>query len=166
MKELTRNEPVLIDLLKHVLFQVPLEIEGDVNWDEVLQEAEKQTVSGLVASVAPVEAGEAWHRVFYRVIAKNVQICHAQRELIDLFSRHSIPLVILKGTAAAIYYPNPLLRIMGDIDFIIPKDAFETAVSLMKKNGYTISHQEVEKDARHIGYEKNGIIFELHHHFS
>ena len=166
MKELTRNEQVLIDLLKHVLFQVPLEIEGDVNWDEVLQEAEKQTVSGLVASVAPVEAGEAWHRVFYRVIAKNVQICHAQRELIDLFSRHSIPLVILKGTAAAIYYPNPLLRIMGDIDFIIPKDAFETAVSLMKKNGYTISHQEVEKDARHIGYEKNGIIFELHHHFS
>ena len=41
---------------------------------------------------------------------------HCQKQL---FENNNIPLVILKGTAAAMYYPKPQLRTMGDIDFLV-----------------------------------------------
>ncbi len=35
-----------------------------------------------------------------------------QKNLVSLFTANDIPFVIIKGMAAAVYYPNPLLRTM------------------------------------------------------
>ena len=43
---------------------------------------------------------------------------------------------------------------------------FEEAAELMEKNGYLLSHPSSSENPRHLGYTKNGVRFELHHHFS
>ena len=75
-----------------------------------------------------------------------------------------IPFVILKGNAAAIYYKHPEYRKMGDIDFLVPQDEFEHAQKILQENGYQRDNHG--ENPRHVGFKKNGISFELHHHFS
>ena len=60
---------------------------------------------------------------------------------------------------------------MGDVDLLVQHDKFHEAERLLEANGYVYTHGKnyIEKgqtEPRHIGYEKNGIEFELHHHFS
>ena len=85
-----------------------------------------------------------------------------QSQLVDLFEQAGIPMVILKGTAAAIYYPEPFRRMMGDVDFLVPQDCFEEALCLMEENGY----RQFRDGERHAELKKDGIEFELHHRFS
>jgi hypothetical protein len=87
---------------------------------------------------------------------------YEQNSLISLFSSNSIPLFIFKGTAAAIYYPNPSLRTFGDIDFYVPQEFFSSARDLIERSGYHF----IENNDRHYEYEKNGICFELHSRIS
>ena len=48
-----------------------------------------------------------------------------QDQLLDLLEQNDIPCVILKGSAAAMAYPNPTLRSMGDVDFLVKRKDFE-----------------------------------------
>ena len=118
--ELTDTEIALFGLIKKALFGIPFIQHDHVNWDDVYQEAQKQAISGVVAKYVPESAGFQWRQVDAICIGNNIRYLHAQNELIELFKAHNIPLSILKGTAAAVYYPDPILRMMGDIDFIVP----------------------------------------------
>ena len=90
---------------------------------------------------------------------------HAQSELINIFKNNNIPLVILKGVSAAVYYSAPMNRTMGDIDFIVPQEMFENACILMDQKGYLPGIQK-PLNTRHKNYVKGNIAYELHHHFS
>ena len=47
----------------------------------------------------------------------NLQVAW-QHLLVDrLMEKGRIPYVILKGSASGVYYPSPMDRIMGDVDF-------------------------------------------------
>ena len=84
--------------------------------------------------------------------------------MVKLFRDYNIPLVVLKGTAAAMYYPNPYLRAMGDVDFVVTYDRFDEARSVMEANGYAFRSDC--GDDRDYEYIKNDVVFELHHRFS
>ena len=125
---------------------------------EVLAEAQRQAIVPMIAP-ASIEASQ--YTVHY------IRILYAQDELVAFFRDSGIPMVILKGAAAAVYYSEPIQRTMGDIDLIVPQSLFESAQSLMEQSGYERETVEPDKlDARHIAYNKDGITFELHHHFS
>ena len=94
-----------------------------------------------------------------------IRILYAQDMLRELLNSAGIPMVILKGTAASIYYPEPFLRTMGDIDFIVPADRFQEASALLTENGYSVAHEEHKLD-RHIAYLKDDISLEMHIRFS
>jgi len=152
-------EQTLCDLLKQSLFNIPFDPPADTDWQAVLSEAKAQTVQGLI--VLPMEE---WRAEYAKNIAKSIRILHEEQNLIKLFC--NTPIAILKGTAAAVYYPEPLKRTMGDIDFIVPQENFDNASELMEKNGYKLIHPMSEQSPRHAEYIKNGVDFELHHHFS
>ena len=83
-----------------------------------------------------------------------------------LLDENVIPFVILKGNAAAIYYKNPSLRSMGDVDFIVNEDDFFRTKEIMLNSGYELKHDAELDDFRHISFEKNKTSFELHRKFS
>lgn len=152
----------LIKLLKGSLFDLKVELDEHVDWEAVIQEARDQTVTALAAGSIEKGCSEDWNRAVIRNIYGFMRILHAQSDLIELFEAEDIPLVILKGAAAAIYYPVPERRAMGDIDFLVPQDRFDPALQLMKDHGYRFIHQ----GPRHTELMKDGIEFELHRQFS
>lgn len=70
------------------------------------------------------------------ILAINMQVSYEHTELHDLLTENSIPYVILKGVASASYYPNPVLRTMGDVDFLIDSANFLRVASLLESIGF------------------------------
>lgn len=161
---LNTNQIALLEALKKSLLGVEPNYPDDIDWYEVIKEAKTHTVIGLISHNIPFVDETAKHE-----ITKYIRILYEQDNLIKLFANNGIPCVILKGIAAAQYYPKPYLRSMGDVDFLVHKNDFLDAVNILENNGYVYLHGKNPTElhqSRDIAYVKNGIEFELHHHFS
>ena len=159
---MNRNQKALLELLKASLFGIEPELPEGIDWDAVLREAQAQTVVALAAKAVPRKAAAAWQESAMQSQANFIRVLHGQAQLVQLFEQAGIPLVILKGTAAAAYYPEPFRRSMGDVDFLVPPERFEEAVNLMLGNGY----REKGNGPRHKEFMKDGIEYELHRRYS
>lgn len=162
MVYIDREHACLLELLKSALFDMTPIIPESVNWNKIFESAKAQCIVPLLATSIPLEYREEWNRICFQSKAHFMQMIFEQNTLVRLFRDNNIPLVILKGTAAAIYYPNPILRTFGDIDFYICKEFLERARYLLEQNEYTFEL----KNERHYEYTKHGIEFELHTRFS
>ena len=160
---MTNEQTVLLNIIKVSPFGYEYTLPENVDWDGVFKEAKNQTVVSLCSSYIPKEQAGKWEQYTFAEMAHYVRVMHEQDQLCKLFTDNGIPLVILKGTAAAMYYPVPSRRSIGDIDFLVPQDRFADAKKLMNAGGYA---PENVKSERHYSYNKNGVHFELHHHFS
>ena len=136
----------------------------NTDWDAVISEAEDQAVLGIVIGAAPEDVRERWRSKANLVTAHFVRILHYQEQLYRLLKEHGIPMVILKGTAAAIYYPNPSQRSMGDIDYLVPMEHFDRTKELLVENGYSIADDP--RNPRHMHVYKGRVSFEQHRFFS
>lgn len=149
------------------LFKETQSFPVDVNWDDVFMESKKQAIASIVRAGVknslPSSLALSWNLFSAQEVGFTVQLMNAQRELTELLEYHGINYKILKGTAAAIYYPEPYYRTMGDIDFWVLIDQFDSACDIVAKNGYTKS---LRSDERHIKLIKNNILFEMHRHVS
>ncbi len=159
-----RTEQVLLEAIQKSIWGADIAFPSDTDWKVVLKEAEDQAVLGLVVGAAPETVRAEWNGRASTVTATFIRILHCQTQLCALLRANGVPSVILKGMAAAIYYPNPSQRSMGDVDFLVPVDDVARTKTLLSENGY-----EVEDDPRylrHMHVHKDGILFELHRKFS
>ncbi len=160
-------EKNLLTLLENALHQRRWNQPLKTDWNAVFEEAKYQTVIALAASALPPglteEEKEPWKKAQYWQLSEYLRYMHAQDELCHLLEKHEIPMVILKGSAAAVYYPRPSLRAMGDIDFLVPPELSTQTQSLLQENGYQLLDND---ERRHIEIRKNNISFELHYRFS
>ena len=158
------NQTVLLELIKCSLFgSVPC-LPVDTKWDEVLQEAQAQTVVAIAASAVPKELSAPWAEPVAKNTAHFMRVLFEQKKLTELFTKSGIPFVILKGCAAAVYYPRPECRTMGDVDFLVSEDKFETSRLLLEENGYRFERDF--GDGRDYIYTKGGVVLELHQRYS
>ena len=138
------------------------------DWAEVYGELCHQTVEALPADILGLAADPALQMQVLARTSKRMTRWYAlmkeQQSLSDLFRAHDIPFVVLKGATADIYYPQPMYRVMGDVDVIVKPEDFERAYELMKANAYEIHGDEA--NPRHVEVQKNGVLFELHRYFS
>lgn len=158
------NRLALLKLLNSSLFNVQPDLPGNTDWDAVYKEACDQTVVALGAPAVPPEKAEKWQQTALQSKAQYMRILYEQSNLIKLFEDNGIKLVIFKGCAAAMYYPKPFLRTMGDIDFLVPQGDFDAAQKLLSENGYEFLGDY--EDGRDYAYQKGGVVFELHRHYS
>ena len=152
----------LFKLLKASLFtDEPVEVD---NWKSVFTEMKAQTVAGLPAEWLkkhPIPGAAEWSAYCALQQGGWIRVMHGQKQLLELLDQHNIPCVILKGAAAAMYYPHPTLRSMGDVDFLVNREDLERAAEVLETNGYNLTHAKNDKH-HHYGYAKGGISFELH----
>ena len=97
---------------------------GPVNLTkEDLEELRAQTLVFLTADVREIACEDSVRSEIVQYAAKQMQkfsaYMKAQDDLTGLLTWDRIKPVIIKGTAAALYYPEPSLRAMGDIDFLL-----------------------------------------------
>lgn len=148
----------------------PFTPNADEDWTAVYQELVAQAVAPLASDVlgAPgVCQPELRQRILVNTmkrIGSFNRLMKHQQELSQMLQNAQIPFVVLKGSAAAIYYPQPELRTMGDVDIIVLPQDFDRAAQLMLDSGY--EQMVHEKDDRHNEYKKDGIEVELHRYFS
>ena len=100
-----------------------------------------------------------WEENTYQIMMSNMQVDADHAKLHKILSSANIPYVILKGNVSASYYPDPMLRAMGDVDFLIEKHNVGKVDLLLRKNGFEAqqSNHECER-----AYHKGISIWELH----
>ena len=161
---MNQTEQIFFQAIQKSLWNTNITFPEDTDWNAVLKEAESQAVLGIVIGVAPADIRKEWQARSSAGMAHFVRILHYQEQLYKLLKENDIPMVILKGTAATVYYPNPSQRTMGDIDYLVPLEHFDRAKDILQQNGYSVS--EDFRYLRHIDVGKDGISFEMHRFFS
>jgi hypothetical protein len=162
MNNLTKTENVLLSLVSNALFQSSVNIPLDVDWQAVAKEANAQSVFSLAFhnfELFPIEIQCAVKRQFKLNISNNVNVNWNHARLNEMMSKANIHYVILKGCASAYYYPEPIYRTMGDVDFLVPKNDLERADSILKQEGFVPWN---ENHICHIVYKKSGSHLEMH----
>ena len=134
--------------------------------DELIKELEQQTmlsVLGTNVDQLPFSDKNQAYCINYIMgcFAFTHELMYEQSQLVDLLQQNGIALAILKGSAAAMNYPEPAYRTSGDADFLVREADFQKAYELLKNNGYTLSYNEDHVDY-HYTLKKENITFELH----
>ncbi len=73
----------------------------------------------------------ALHRDFLNDAFLSVNRREVLREIIGAFSEEGIPVILMKGAVIRDYYPEPALRSMGDIDFVVRHEDREKSDRIM-----------------------------------
>lgn len=160
------SQRTLFCLLAHSLFHRDVFLPKDTDWEAVLCEAQAQTVLSVAFcrsrdyEISETVMTEA-KRLLRGLAMRDIVIHNGHTAIHNLLSQNGIPYVILKGAASAYYYPQTLLRGMGDVDFYVPPSHCETAIALLRANGFEESRGNEE--IHHTGWKWRGIKFELHH---
>lgn len=155
----------LFALLKNALLPGECEPPQDLeDWAAVFREMQAQSVVALPYAWLKEQQAVNYSPWITRCLqsqANWVKVMHGQARLLALLAEHQIDCVILKGAAAAMAYPNPSLRAMGDVDFLVKRCDRDRTARLLEENGYTLEHEK-DESYHHYGYSKNGVSFELH----
>ena len=139
----------------------------NIDWNYIYSEMQAQAVSSLAYpwlknhTIPDYDLQNKWMTSCLQQQARWIQIMYAQDNLITLMEQNNIPCVIIKGAAAMIAYPQPTVRAMGDIDFLVKREDYDKTASLLENNGYQLEHEK-NPTKHHYNYKKDGISFELH----
>ncbi len=161
----SKTQQIILTSLANSLFGAGKEICcPNEDLKNVFAESHFQTVSLLVFSEIVIGSdigadAAALKNILACTLSANVTVdaCHAS--LHSVLKKAGIPYTIIKGCASARYYPDPLMRSMGDVDFLIRPDDFEKADAALKAEGYIPNEKP---HAFHAGYVKNNCRFEMH----
>lgn len=135
----------------------------------VLEEAKAQTV---FTTVFPFLQDELMRRYpnefenaqedFFKNVILNTNNFQEHSELHELMEGQGIPYVAIKGLSSAAYYPDPSLREMGDVDFLVYEKDFEKAKQAVLSIGFVVDHGDDNKGI-HIAFSREPMsIWEQH----
>lgn len=136
----------------------------------LIKESKAQAVFPILFSALDVQLQELLNaeqyakcnEEFYRYAIAGTQNFAEHGELHELMVSNKMPYVAMKGIASAMYYPEPSLRSMGDVDFLVEQEKVAEAGKLLESIGFTVDHGE-EDEGKHIAYTRFPMsIWELH----
>lgn len=164
MDQLTNEQNTLLSLLGHNLFSSALELNSDVDWESLAKEARVQTVFSVAFNqyknlplddelAAKVKSTLMKYALSGATCFKNHTYLH------ELMQKHGIPYCVVKGAASAFYYPDPLSRSMGDVDFYIHPDDIDRALAVFEGEGFV---RDEADHPWHIALKKGNTHFEMH----
>lgn len=112
----------VLALLRGALWGEEAVYPADTDWQAVTKELQAQAIMGVIAGsdipeCVPAQTRAQWESLALLQGSRFYQLLHQQDQLLALLAKNDISLVILKGMAAAVYYPAPEMRVMGDVDF-------------------------------------------------
>ena len=160
------TQSTVCQLISAALFHTNEPYAADVDWQAVYEEMRAQTIQGLVMDILPElpcpdDLKKLWRSECFQMVKNGIRLRYEQAEFLSILEKQEVPYVVLKGTAAAMYYPNPMLRGMGDVDVYVPYRYHAELTKILTGNGY-VPISDTEDYKRHIEFKKNAVEFELH----
>lgn len=164
------KESAVCRVIRAALFQQETAWEPGLPWEDVFREMRVQTVDALAGELLgrlPLSQAlrERWRNHALKNVSEFFRLAAVQEELVQILEEAGVPFVILKGMAAACYYPSPWQRAMGDVDLIVAPACFTRAAGLLAGHGFVPAEEE-EPGERHLTLTKDGILIEMHRHFA
>lgn len=158
---ISKTERDLISLISNALFSAPIVDFVDNGWNTISKEAERQAVFPFLSTseLIPMEYRKALKKNASVLIANNMRVDYNHAELHELLTSNNLSYVVLKGCASASYYPEPTLRMMGDVDFLVSPNNVERAGEVLKLEGFSpwgVNH------ICHIVYTREDAHLEMH----
>ena len=163
--ELNQTQKTLLGVVAQALTGTEYDIPKDTDWVALFAESKAQAVAPLVFSCVSekctdTEVFQKWKSLTMRTFQRNMQIQWQHGALHQLLTEYNIPYCIIKGCTSAMDYPDPLLRAMGDVDFLVPDAFWDTAKQVLLEEGFSCSGEE---HAFHLAFYKESIAMEMHH---
>ncbi len=161
-------QKTLLSMIRTVLWNEPFSGEEGITDEERYQEAVRYSLVGFLSGKINEFCKEdsatrkKWSKGALADYQKSLRMLAAQVSLCDILGEHNIKPVFLKGMASAWYYPDPLLRQIGDIDFLVPPEKFDECCKILENKGYERGRDLI----RHLEFHKQGIEYECHRYFS
>lgn len=143
---MTNEQKILLEILKSALCGEKIQIDSaaQIDWKQIMREASLQAVALItfdalpqIKDIIPPDIYSLWSRTAYSIIANNTRVRASQAALVKLLNKNATAYTILKGEAAAHYYPKPTLRTLGDVDFLINPTEREKVAQLLTADGFT-----------------------------
>ena len=132
----------------------------------VMALAEQQTLTGLVFDSLSGQHIGADRKVVLKYAGKYAKIQRknqtANIELqgfVNACHQNSIDMLVVKGQTIGALYPNPLLRISGDIDFLIKEDYKDCKSRVEAALNVKLPDKKIEKE---LSFERNKVLYEIH----
>ena len=134
----------LLKILSRELFCTSAETEQLLDLSAILLEAEQQAVFSLTFHALENNLRSGLSEEEFRLlseknsqyIARGLQNFYLHGEIHDLLKENHVPYIMLKGLCSAAYYPEPLLRTMGDVDFLVSLEDRDRAEKLLLSSGF------------------------------
>ena len=163
--ELNQTQKTLLGVVAQALTGTEYDIPKDTDWVALFAESKAQAVAPLVFSCVSekctdTEVFQKWKSLTMRVLQNNLRIQLQHDTLHRLMTKHNIPYCIIKGCASAMHYPDPLLRAMGDVDFLVSNTFWDKAKEVLLADGFTSFG---EGHAFHLAFHKKNVNMEMHH---
>lgn len=167
---MNKNQAILVNLISVAIRNKSADkvIKGDINWEEIYEEAKKHDVQGLIypllekvpkENLPKGETLQKWKRKALATGMWQLQLLKELQSVLYKFSEADIKVIALKGIVLRELYPYPELRSMGDADILVrPQDIHRAEVILLNMGFY-----EEARNEEHIEFRnKNNIDIELH----
>jgi len=149
-REASRPGEEELRALGHLLMGRPPEPAAD--WEAVVDLARRHAVAPLLywqlkaraqdrdrTEEGPAVAVQELRDNFYAAAARAIV---AERQLagaLKALSEAEVEVVVVKGTAVAVAYPDPALRVYSDLDLLVEEAALDRAEAALEKAGYHYS---------------------------
>lgn len=158
-------------LLRAALWDTPVSIDGEIDWEAVMQVAGFHSNNVLIADVASRmtdsnKPSPAMLTKMQSVMRNNLlhqmQLRQILLQAVQLLREHGIEPVVLKGFGLALLYPNPALRQIGDIDLFVGTAVFHGACALLRSIPGCYNWGEEIDAGRHYNIEFGSLPLEVH----
>lgn len=157
--------------LRAALWGTSVSMDGEIDWEAVMQVARFHGNNVLIADVASrmpdgskpsPEILDKMQSVMRNNLFHQMQLRQVLLPAVKLLREHGIEPVVLKGFGLALLYPNPALRQIGDIDLFVGVADFHEACTLLRSlpGGYNWG-EEIDV-GRHYNIEFGHIPLEVH----
>lgn len=147
---------ILLSLLRLSLFGVSIGEDvlcklrsfSEEEWNALLEEARRQTVSGLLYKALelmpegismPEDVAFDLVDVVNQGVKRNIRMMETEKEILGFFRNAGFHPVVMKGSTCAALYPFPELRNSGDIDLYFTEAEYDEAVKAAGNAGMDYS---------------------------
>lgn len=157
----------LFTLLRMALWEKPIpeSMPPFDKMEEVLAEAERQTVSGLVIDQLFKTDARMPQQLVFESVGMLEEIKQQNKKVNDevmafatLMRTAQTGYIMVKGQTLAAIYPDPQIRMPGDIDFLV-SDYEKAKEAITDRLNVLLPEKMLEKE---IPFEHNAVIYELH----
>lgn len=161
-----KSTDILFQLLQSALWGNPFDVDNDCCIEDVLLLAEEQTVLGLIFEEIAKRNIKINQQELFEYIGllqtirqQNQVVNNVLVDFVRAVEKTDVDYLVVKGQTLASLYPDPFLRMSGDIDYLINSDYGYAKVRIEAAQEVELPSKLLERE---IAYNWRDVVFELH----